>query len=141
MRRPDPDRPESLMRVRALRREPTQPEKKLWAKLRNRQLGGIKFRRQVWLCAYIADFYAADLKLVIEVDGDSHAAREAADQHRSQVLRGAGFHVLRFCNADVMDNLDGVLETILMTARENPSPSHSAPPSGSLPLPHGERGQ
>lgn len=122
-----------------MRRDPTEPEKRLWSKLRNRQLDGIKFRRQVWLVGFIADFYAADLRLVIEVDGDGHAAREAADEQRSRILQREGFRTIRFANVDVMRNIEGVLETILMTARLDPSPSHSAAPSGPLPLPQGER--
>jgi very-short-patch-repair endonuclease len=141
MRRPDPENSQSLKRVRALRRDPTEPEKRLWSKLRNRQLNGIKFRRQVWLADYIADLYAADLKLVVEVDGDDHAVREAADQYRTMMLEREGFRVVRFGNAGVMNNVDGVLEAILMAVRQNPSPSHSASPSGSIPLPHGEGGQ
>ncbi len=122
-----------------MRRDPTEPEKRLWSKLRNRQLDGIKFRRQVWLVGFIADFYAADLRLVIEVDGDGHAAREAADEQRSRILQREGFRTIRFANVDVMRNIEGVWETILMTARLDPSPSHSAAPSGPLPLPQGER--
>ena len=122
-----------------MRRDPTEPEKRLWSKLRNQQLDGIKFRRQVWLVGFIADFYAADLRLVIEVDGDGHAAREAADEQRSRILQREGFRTIRFANVDVMRNIEGVLETILMTARLDPSPSHSAAPSGPLPLPQGER--
>ena len=141
MRRPDPDNPRSLERARGLRRNPTEPETQLWAKLRNRQLDGIKFRRQVWLAGYIVDFYAAEVRLVIEVDGDDHAVREAADQHRTSVLEQEGFRVVRFGNSDVTHALDGVLEAILMMARMIPSPSHPASPSGPLPLPHGERGQ
>ncbi|CAM8659915.1 MULTISPECIES: endonuclease domain-containing protein [Sphingobium] len=124
MKRPDPETPESL---------------KQGAKLRNRQLDGIKFRRQVWLAGFIADFYAADLRLVIEVDGDDHAAREAADQQRFRILQREGFRTIRFANADIMRNIEGVLETISMTVRLDPSPSHSAAPSGPLPVPQGER--
>ncbi|WP_368389835.1 endonuclease domain-containing protein [Sphingobium sp. AS12] len=119
---------------------PTEPERRLWVRLRSRQLAGLKFRRQVWLVDYIADFYCADLSLVIEVDGDDHAVREAADRHRSERLAREGFRIVRFANADVLSNIDGVLETILMTARQNPSPSHPAAPGGALPLPPGERG-
>jgi hypothetical protein len=123
-----------------MRRDPTEPEKRLWSKLRDRQLGGIKFRRQVWLAGYIADFYAAEVKLVIEVDGDDHAVREASDRHRTGILEREGFRILRFGNADVMDTLEGVLEAILMTVREIPSPTPAAAPSGPLPLPRRERG-
>ena len=141
MRRPDPANPESLDRVRAMRRNPTEPEKRLWARLRSRQLDGLKFRRQVWLADYIADFYCADLRLVIEVDGDDHGVREAADQRRTHRLEREGFVILRFANADVMSNVEGVLETIVMTTRQIPSPSHPASPGRPLPLPQGERGQ
>lgn len=140
MKRPDPATPDSLKLVRAMRRDPTEPERRLWAGLRSRQLAGLKFRRQVWLVDYIADFYCADLRLVIEVDGDDHAVREAADRHRSERLAREGFRIVRFANADIMDNIEGVLEAILMTARAIPSPSHPAAPGGPLPLPHGERG-
>lgn len=139
MRRPEPDKPHSLHRVRAMRKQATEPEQRLWARLRNRQLGGFKFRRQVWLDAYIADFYCAELRLVIEVDGDGHAAREAADRQRSQALAREGFRIIRFANADVMTNIEGILEAIIMATRSPPSPSHPAVPSGPLPLPQGER--
>ena len=137
MKRSDPATPDSLKRVRAM---PTEPERRLWVRLRSRQLAGLKFRRQVWLVDYIADFYCADLRLVIEVDGDDHAVREAADRHRSERLAREGFRIVRFANADVLSNIEGVLETILMTAHQNPSPSHPAAPGGPLPLPQGERG-
>ncbi|WP_156358256.1 endonuclease domain-containing protein [Sphingobium sp. Leaf26] len=140
MRRPDPEKPDSLNKVRVMRRDPTEPEKRLWSKLRKRQLGGIKFRRQVWLAGYVADFYAAEVKLVIEVDGDDHAAREASDRHRTEILEREGFRVMRFGNADVMHTLDGVLEAILMMARETPSPSQAFGSGPSL-SPEGERGQ
>lgn len=140
MKRPDPAMPDSLDRVRTMRRNLTEPERRLWARLRNRQLGGLKFRRQVWLVDYIADFYCADRRLVIEVDGDDHAVREAADRYRSEILAREGFRIVRFVNRDVVSNIEGVLETIFMTACQDPSPSHPAAPSGSLPLPQGERG-
>jgi very-short-patch-repair endonuclease len=123
-----------------MRRNPTEPEKRLWSKLRNRQVGDVKFRRQVWLVGYIADFYAADIKLVIEVDGDDHAVREAADQQRSRILQREGFRIIRFANADIMDNIEAVLEAILMAARSTPSPSQAFGSGPSL-SPVGERGQ
>ena len=77
------------------------------------------------MAGYIADFYASDFKLVIEVDGDGHAVRETVDQHRAKTLEREGFRILRFGNTDVMHTLDGVLEAILMMARAIPLPSHS----------------
>ena len=122
MRRPDPEEPDSLARVRGMRREATPAEQRLWTKLRSRQLHGFKFRRQVWLGHFIADFLCAEAKLVVEVDGDSHASQVAYDERRSTWLRRKGFRVVRVANADVMQNLDGVLEYV---ASYLPSPSQS----------------
>ncbi len=130
MRRPNPDKIHSLGRVRDARRESTPAERKLWAQLRARQLNGAKFRRQVWIGPFIADFFSADAKLIVEVDGDSHAERNAYDEQRTVWLNGEGFRVVRVTNADVMGNIEGVLEFI---ASNLPSPSQ--PLAGSLPLP------
>ncbi len=92
----------------------------------------MKFRRQVWLGPFIADFYCPDARLVVEVDGDSHAARQAYDERRTAWLATQGMQVVRVTNADVMSNIDGVLAYL---AALSPSPSHSAAPSGPLPLP------
>jgi len=123
MRRPDPDRQESLARVRSMRHQATEPEKRLWSKLRNRQVGNLKFRRQVWIGPFIADFFSAEARLLVEVDGDTHADTEAQDQRRSAWLSSEGYRVLRFSNADVMENIEGVVEAILADIRSRPSPS------------------
>ncbi|WP_118857802.1 endonuclease domain-containing protein [Sphingomonas mesophila] len=130
MKRPPTD--EALGRVRQARHDPTPAERRLWQRLRNRQLQGMKFRRQVWLGPFIADFYCPDARLVVEVDGDSHAARQAYDERRTAWLATQGMQVVRVTNADVMSNIDGVLAYL---AALSPSPSHSAAPSGPLPLP------
>ena len=130
MRRPDVDQPDSLTRIREARREATPAERKLWARLRSRQLLGHKFRRQVWLGPFIADFFCAEAKLVVEVDGDTHASQLDYDQRRTAWLNLAGFRVVRVANQDVMQNLDGVLEFL---ASHLPSPSQ--PSAGPLPLP------
>ncbi|MDP9422891.1 MAG: endonuclease domain-containing protein [Pseudomonadota bacterium] len=120
MRRPDPDEAASLTRVREARRDSTPAERKLWSRLRSRQLNGAKFRRQVWLGPFIADFFCAEARLIVEVDGDSHAAQMAYDERRTNWLAGEGFRVVRVTNRDVMHNLDGVLQHI---AAALPSPS------------------
>ena len=130
MKRPSPDELHSLGRVRAARRDSTPAERKLWAHLRSRQLNGAKFRRQVWIGPFIADFFSADARLIVEVDGDSHAGRGDYDERRTSWLAGEGFRVVRVTNADVMGNIEGVLEFI---AGNLPSPSQ--PSAGSLPLP------
>ncbi len=130
MKRPDPDEPNSLTRARAARREATPAERKLWGKLRARQLSGAKFRRQVWLGPFIADFFCAEARLIVEVDGDSHADQLDYDRRRTNWLAREGFRLVRVTNSDVMRNLDGVLEHI---ASALPSPSQ--PSAGALPLP------
>jgi len=124
-------------RSRSLRREASPAEKALWAVLRNAQLGGCKFRRQQRIGPYFADFACQSAKLIVEVDGDSHADTIAYDERRTGFLEGEGYKVLRFDNADVLGNIEGVAADILIALR--PSPSHSATQSGPLPLPQGER--
>jgi len=120
MRRPPEDA--DLERVRAGRRESTPAEHRLWSRLRARQLQSAKFRRQVWLGPFIADFLCAEARLIVEVDGDSHAAQTEYDQRRTAWLACEGFRLVRVTNGDVMGNLDGVLEYI---AAALPSPSQS----------------
>jgi very-short-patch-repair endonuclease len=98
---------------RALRRNSTEAEKLLWSKLRGRRFDGIKFRRQAPIANYIGDFVALDLKFVIEVDGRQHSERAAQDAGRTGVLQEWGYHVIRFWNNDVLNNIDGVLDAIV----------------------------
>nr|WP_324257062.1 endonuclease domain-containing protein [Cellvibrio fontiphilus] len=100
------------------------PEKILWAQIRNQQLG-VKFRRQHGIGRYIADFYCAQLKLVIELDGDSHYQNggQEYDQVRDEFMHALGLTVLRFTNRDVMNNLDGVLAVIKSLTPSQPPPA------------------
>jgi very-short-patch-repair endonuclease len=118
----EPRDPKLLKRARELRRDMSPPERALWAILRAHQLQGWKFARQVQVDPYILDFAARREKLAIELDGDSHAGREAYDARRTQFLEGIGWKVLRFTNSDAMTNADGVAMTIL-AALEGLSPS------------------
>ncbi len=104
--------PQLLARARELRRMQTPAEAKLWAVLRGRHLG-YKFRRQHPLGHFVADFYCAAVQLVIELDGDSHAAQVAYDAQRTAWLEAHGLRVLRFSNSDVAHNLEGVVTAIL----------------------------
>ena len=92
----------------------TEPEKRLWARLRARQVNNLKFRRQHGIGDYIVDFYCSDVSLVIELDGDSHAdaSQVQRDRERDDYLRSIGLGVVRYTNDDVMKNLDGVLEDL-----------------------------
>ncbi len=104
----------STIRARTLRREQTAAESKLWACLRNRQLGGIKFSRQVSIGPFFADFCCREGKLVIEIDGVTHETQEelANDARRTTWLEAQGYRVIRFRNEELMGDLDAVLERI-----------------------------
>jgi very-short-patch-repair endonuclease len=130
----------TIDRARRLRRDATPAEKKLWSALRAGNLGGHKFRRQQRIGQFIADFTCQSARLVIEVDGDSHALQIDYDARRTEFLAREGYRVLRFTNADVMGNLDGVCRAIELALAGRASPSHPAAPDGPLPLPRGERG-
>lgn len=110
-------------RARRLRVESTDAEKKFWSKVRNRQLGGAKIRRQWPIGGYITDFCCVEQRLVIELDGGQHADNPN-DVARSKVLENLGYRVLRFWNNDVLANIDGVLHEVLVHLKENdPSPA------------------
>ncbi len=135
------DGTEALDRARQLRREATEAETRLWRHLRNRRLGNHKFRRQVWIGPFIADFLCMDAMLVVEVDGSQHIGDVAYDADRTAYLANKGYRVIRVWNNDVMQRTDDVLAAILSALGSVPSPSHPAAPGGPLPLPGGERGQ
>jgi very-short-patch-repair endonuclease len=115
--------------ARRLRREATDVERILWRALRDR-LAPWKFRRQHPIGGRIADFACPARKLVIELDGGQHAGRMAADEQRSIELARHGYRVLRFWNYDVLDNLDGVLETIARALADAPTSPQPSPPRG-----------
>ena len=100
-------------RAKRLRADLTAPERKLWNAIRANRIG-VKFQRQVVLAPYIADFAARSERLVIELDGDTHAGREGYDSARTASLQQRGYRVLRFTNSDVMANLEGVVHAILI---------------------------
>jgi very-short-patch-repair endonuclease len=104
-----------IKRSQNLRCRPTDAEKKLWSKLRLKQLLGYQFYRQRVIGNYIVDFCAPALKLVIEVDGSQHYTYEGttADKIRDGFLRGRGFKVLRYNDYEVLTNIEGVAENIL----------------------------
>jgi very-short-patch-repair endonuclease len=112
--------------VRQLRKNLTHAEKALWSKLRFKQLDGHRFRRQIPIGPYIIDFACLASRLLIELDGGQHADTVDADQKRTRWLETRGYRVLRFWNNDVLDNSDGVLETIRMHLTPHPNP----PPQG-----------
>jgi very-short-patch-repair endonuclease len=106
-------------RARTLRASQTSAEAKLWRALRNRRLARWKFRRQHPIDRYVVDFVTLDGKLIVEVDGVTHAepSEITKDTARSDVLEACGFLVVRVTNTDVYENLEGVLEMIESTLR------------------------
>jgi very-short-patch-repair endonuclease len=109
------EKKELLKRAKVMRANPTDAERVLWKRLRKKQLGGHKFRRQHVMRPYIVDFYCAAKKLVVEVDGDVHDEDEqqAKDEARAEHLeREYGIEVVRFSNEEVMANTREVLEEI-----------------------------
>ena len=104
-------------RTRELRREMTPAEKTLWNRLRDRQFAGLKFRRQHPLGPFIADFYCAECRLVIEIDGDIHDLQVQHDQARTERFEEYGYQVIRFRNEQVLNDLTGVLASIQAACR------------------------
>jgi very-short-patch-repair endonuclease len=102
--------------ARAMRSYPTDVERTLWWRLRDRKLGGLKFRRQRPEGRYIADFVCLEAKLIVELDGVQHAG-SIPDRHRTEDLQRIGFDVIRFSNEEVRRDIDAVCDTILRVAR------------------------
>ena len=124
---------ETLRRAKAMPSEMTQPERELWIALRAHRFNGVKFNRQVVVGPFILDFAARARKLAIEVDGDTHVGNETRDERRTAWLEEQGYHVIRFSNADVMCNLEGVLLVIEEALRACPSPKPSPQRGEGLP--------
>ncbi|MGF1550562.1 MAG: DUF559 domain-containing protein [Sphingomonadaceae bacterium] len=120
-------------RAAEMRRNPTEPEKRLWRHVSNAQLNDHKFRRQSVIGRFIADFLCPQKSLIVEVDGDTHD--EAKDRLRDDMLARHGFRVLRVTNDDVMTNMDGVLTHILAKLNEAPDRWNKPHPG---PSPEGE---
>ena len=100
-------------KARQNRKNPTPAEKRLWYEvLSNKQLDNLKFTRQKPLSEYIVDFYCAELMLVIEIDGDTHADQEQYDKRRTENLNKYGIEVVRYTNAEVLNNLEGVYQNL-----------------------------
>lgn len=106
--------PEKREFAKRLRREMTRAEVIVWTRLKRRQLEGFQFRRQLPLGPYVVDFACPSARLVVEADGETHSTDEerAYDARRTAFLEAEGWRVLRFWNAEVFENEDGVVETI-----------------------------
>lgn len=119
MPRPPRSNPKTRTRAIELRKEPTLAERKLWALIRNDQLG-VNFRRQHAVGNYIPDFICIEKKLIIELDGSQHLEQAEYDEERTKYLNSLGYKVIRFWNNEVTNNMDGVILAILHTMEDEP---------------------
>ena len=101
-----------LQRAKELRRQMTPAERQLWRQLRANRLAGFHFRRQQIIAGFIVDFYCHQANLIIEVDGPVHNDQRAADKEREAILCSGELRVLRFTNAQILQDLPSVLDTI-----------------------------
>lgn len=104
--------------ARELRKNQTEAEDLLWQHLRNRKLFGFKFRRQHPISQmYILDFYCARIKLAVELDGSHHLEKvqQEYDVERTNILKHLGIQVMRFTNAEVLNNIEQVFQQIVDT--------------------------
>ena len=137
---PMPSR-ESIGRGRSLRKDSTFPERLLWSRLRGRQLGQLKFRRQHPVGPFIVDFYCHEARLIIELDGVSHDGRAKEDEERSAYLRREGVRVFRVTNDDVLKDMEAVLLGILRECFVELESGQRTKGPHPGPLPEGEGGR
>jgi very-short-patch-repair endonuclease len=122
-----------VAKARALRRNMTEPERKLWYLLRSRRFSGFKFRRQVPIGRYVVDFVSLEARLIVEADGSQHC-ENAHDATRDAWLVAQDFHIRRFWNADIMTKPGEIADTLWHDLNPTPHPAF-----GHL-LPQGEKG-
>ena len=119
----------SADRARSLRRALTPAELTLWTRIRGRRLGGFKFARQEPIVRYYVDFVCRERRLIVELDGGQQAD-STQDGHRDRALCALGYRVIRIWNNDVIENLDGVLETLLSELEKSPLTPALSPQAG-----------
>jgi very-short-patch-repair endonuclease len=118
-------------RAKQLRSNTTEPEQALWRALKRIPVYGTHFRRQVPIGPYVADFACLKARLLIELDGGQHAQDEIAarDEARTRWLKGEGYRVIRFWNAELSKDLNGVLDTIYAALYGSPQSEAVALPT------------
>ena len=117
--------PKHTQVARKLRQSMTEAEKKFWFQVRNRRFENLKFKREHSIPPYVVDFYCDVHKLIIEIDGGQHNESEK-DKERDADLESRGFSVLRFWNNDILNNIEGVMESISLFLK-SPHPSKAVP--------------
>ena len=104
--------PELKKRAKILRGKSTLPEVLLWNRLKTRKLMGFRFIRQKPIDRSIVDFFCKDLGLIIEVDGPYHETKKSIDTQREKKLKSMGFHILRFNNSEILQDIESVISVI-----------------------------
>ena len=117
MPRPQRSNPKTKHHAVKLRKELTPAERKLWALLRNDQMG-VKFRRQHAIGNFIPDFVCIQKKLIVELDGSQHLEQEEYDFERTSFLESKGYRILRFWNNQIMNDIEAVLRAIAYALEE-----------------------
>ncbi len=120
--------PTLKQRAKHMRANPTPAELNLWLALRANRFENRQFTRQTIIAPYIVDFASKAARLIIEIDGDTHCAKDRYDARRTEFLESLGYRVIRFANPDVMHNIDGVLGAVAQALRDPLSPA--LPPQG-----------
>ena len=120
-------KPKLKSRARELRNNSTLSEVLLWNQLKARKMKGYQFMRQKPIGNYIVDFFCSKLRLVIEIDGESHIDKVEYDKKRQQELEAIGLSFLRFSDLDVKSNLNGVLQMIEKWIEQPPNPMRTTP--------------
>ena len=100
--------------AKQMRSNPTPAEARLWYNLRAKRFEQCKFKHQTVLAPYIADFTSRSTMLIVEADGDTHGMSQDYDARRTAFLEAQGWRVLRFTNAEIMGNIEGVLTVLAM---------------------------
>jgi very-short-patch-repair endonuclease len=107
--------------ARKLRKNLTETEQYVWQRLRNKQLNGHRFRRQLMMGSYVVDFVCCEKRLIVELDGGQHAENQEYDAARDEWLKSVGYRVLRFWNNQILEEWDAVQEVILKHLNSNDS--------------------
>jgi very-short-patch-repair endonuclease len=124
--------PRNTDRAKELRNNATPPEKRLWLHLKNRQIAGHRFNRQMPVGPYFCDFLCRAAKLVIEIDGSGHDQAFAYDLRRTAYLNEQDDAVIRFTNDQIMNQLEGVLAEIQVALADRPTPDPSRQREGRM---------
>jgi len=119
------NKPNYIKKRKTLRKNPTSAEQLFWYEIRANKLG-IKFRRQFQIGKYIVDFYCHELKLIVELDGNIHESKQIQDKYRQNYLESLGYKVIRYCNEQVLFEMDGTIYYLIEQIKK--IKSYGSPP-------------